>query len=99
MDDLNKAIDKFYEAYNGADDLRTLEEKEKDFNQNEFVASEAPVEWREKKETDWRSFPIQQQFYTLKCVAFTTAKLALINFWLKTKEFLLFSLISLSNYN
>lgn len=96
--DLNKAIEQFYEDYKGAEDLRSDVEKAKDFNQREFVASEAPVEWKEKKGTDWRSFPTLQQFYTLKCVAFTTAKLALINFWLKTKEFLLFSPNSIYKY-
>lgn len=98
MDTLDQAINKFYEDYNGAEDLRSEEEKAKDFNQTEFVVSEAPVEWKEKGENDWRSFPIQQQFFTLKCVAFTTAKLALINFWLKTKEFLLFSPNSIYKY-
>lgn len=98
MDDLNKAIDNFYESYKGAEDLRTLEQKMKDFNQNEFVTSANEVEWKEKNENSWRSFPTLQQFYTLKCVAFTTAKLALINFWLKTKEFLLFSPNSIYKY-
>lgn len=97
-EELNKAIQKFYDEYNGAEDLRSPEEKERDFMQSEFVAEAAPVEWKEKKETDWRSFPIQQQFFTLKCVAFTIAKLALINFWLKTKEFLLFSPNSIYKY-
>lgn len=98
MDKLNVAIDKFYEDYNGAEDLRTPEAKAKDFNQVEIVASANPVDWKEKKDTDWRSFPTLQQFYTLKCVAFTVAKLALINFWLKTKEFLLFSPNSIYDY-
>ncbi len=98
MDELEIAIDKFYENYKGAEDLRTPEEKAKDFNQKEFVASANPIDWREKKDTDWRSFPTLQQFYTLKCVAFTTAKLAMINFWLKTKEFLYFSPNSIYDY-
>lgn len=98
MDELEQAINKFYENYNGAEDLRTEEEKEKDYLQTEFVAEANPVEWKEKKEADWRVFPIQQQFFTSKCVAFTTAKLATINYWLKTKEFLLFSPNSIYKY-
>lgn len=97
-DELYIAINKFYENYKGASDLRTPAEKAKDFLQTEFVASAAPVEWKEKKEADWRSFPIQQQFFTSKCVAFTTAKLALINYWLKTKENLLFSPNTIYDY-
>lgn len=96
--ELNKAIEQFYDDYKGAEDLRSPEEKIKDFNQNEFVTSANPVEWKEKKESELRSFPTLQQFYTLKCVAFTTAKVALINFWLKTKEFLLFSANSIYKY-
>jgi len=98
MDELKKQIDNFYENYNGASDLRSEEEKAKDFNQSEFVASANPVEWKEKQPQDWRSFPVLNQFYTSKCVAFTTAKLALINFWLKTKEFILFSPNSIYDY-
>lgn len=95
---LEKQIDLFYENYNGAEDLRSDEEKALDYNQKEFVASANPVMWVEKKLEDWRSFPVMNQFYTYKCVAFTTAKLALINFWLKTKEFLMFSPNSIYDY-
>ncbi len=96
--DLQKEIEKFYENYNGAEDLRTDEEKAKDFLQTEFVASAAPVDWKRKKKSEFRGFPELNQFFTFKCVAFTTAKLALINFWLKTKEFLLFSPNSIYDY-
>lgn len=89
--ELNKQIDKFYENYQGASDDRTPEEKAEDISQEEFVASANPVDWREKKDSDWRSFPTLNQFFTFKCVAFTTAKLAMINFWLKTQVFLHFS--------
>ena len=97
-DQLENGIDKFYETYNGAADLRPDEEKVKDYSQTEFVASAAPVNWIEKKPHEWRSFPVLNQFFTLKCVAFTTAKLALINFWLKTKETILFSPNSIYDY-
>lgn len=96
--ELNQGIDKFYEDYKGAEDLRTDAEKAKDYVQTEFVASAAPINWVEKKPHEWRSFPVLNQFFTFKCVAFTTAKLALINFWLKTKEFLLFSPNTIYDY-
>ncbi len=95
---LEKEIEKFYENYNGASDLRSEEEKAKDFKQEEFVASANEVIWLEKKPSEFRTFPVLNQFFTSKCVAFTVAKLALINFWLKTKEFLLFSPNSIYNY-
>lgn len=98
MDNLTKEIDNFYENYQGASDQRSEEEKDFDYNQTEFVAESNPVEWKEKKENDWRSFPMLNQFYTFKCVAFTLAKIALINFWLKTKEFLKFSPNSIYDY-
>jgi len=98
MNDLNKEIDNFYENYQGAEDNRTDVQKARDYNQKEFVASANPVNWTEKKPEDWRSFPVLNQFFTYKCVAFTTAKLALINFWLKTKEFLKFSPNSIYDY-
>jgi hypothetical protein len=98
MHNLTNEIDKFYDNYNGASDLRTPEEKAKDFSQEEFVASANPVNWQEKQDKDWRVFPVLNQFYTLKCVAFTTAKLAMINFWLKTKEYLHFSPNSIYDY-
>lgn len=96
--DLNIGIDSFYDNYQGASDFRTPEEKAKDYNQEEFVASANVVNWIQKKKIDFRSFPELNQFFSLKCVAFTTAKLALINFWLKTKEFLLFSPNSIYDY-
>lgn len=95
---LTQEIDKFYESYHGAEDLRTQEEKNRDWNQSEFVASANPINWVEKKEQDWRSFPVLNQFFTYKCVAFTTAKLALINYWLKTKELLKFSPNTIYDY-
>jgi len=98
MENLTQEIEKFYDNYQGAEDLRSPEEKAKDWMQTEFVTEAAPVNWVEKKPEDWRSFPILNQFFTSKCVAFTTAKIALINFWLKTKEFLKFSPNSIYDY-
>lgn len=95
---LDKEIEKFYESYNGAEDLRTEEEKAKDFLQTEFVASANEVIWLKKKKSEFRTFPVLNQFFTYKCVAFTTAKLAMINFWLKTKEIIFFSPNSIYDY-
>jgi len=96
--DLKNGIEQFYDNYEGASDLRTEAEKAKDFNQEEFVAGISPIDWTEKAPDQWRSFPELNQFYTLKCVAFTTAKLALISLWLKTKETLKFSPNSIYKY-
>ena len=97
-EDLKNGIEQFYENYKGAFDLRTDEEKAKDFNQEEFVAGISPIDWIEKSPEKWRSFPVLNQFYTLKCVSFTIAKLALISLWLKTKEMLKFSPNSIYKY-
>jgi len=97
-ENLDNGIDKFYEGYQGAADLRTEEEKSKDISQTEFVASANEVVWLKKKKDEFRAFPELNQFFTFKCVAFTIAKLALINFWLKTKEFILFSPNSIYDY-
>jgi len=64
---LQEGIEQFYDNYNGASDLRTEEEKAKDFNQEEFVAGISPIDWIEKSPEKWRSFPELNQFYTLKC--------------------------------
>lgn len=89
--ELSNQIDKFYENYKGANDLRSEEDKAKDINQAEFVASATTIDWVKKRTNEFRSFPELNQFFTYECVAFTTAKLALINFWLKTREILKFS--------
>ena len=96
--ELNTGIDKFFEGYQGASDLRSEIDKEKDYSQIEFVASASPVNWVGKQLHEWRSFPTLNQFFTFKCVAFTVAKLAIINFWLKTKEIIIFSPNSIYDY-
>ena len=95
---LKNEIERFYENYQGAEDNRTDAEKLRDYNQEEIVASAMPVSWEHKTPVDFRSFPELNQLYTGKCVAFTTSKLALINFWLKTKEMLKFSPNSIYTY-
>ena len=64
-------------------DNRTEEQKLKDFNIKEFVASVAVVDWKEKPETAWRKFPDQEQDGSGSCVAQTTKKLAGILVWLR----------------
>ena len=96
--ELEKALEKFYEGYQGAEDRRTPVEKAKDYSQEEFVVSAAPINWIEKKPDEFRTFPVLNQFFTFKCVAFTIAKEALINFWLKTKELMFFSPNSIYDY-
>ena len=77
-------MDDFYKNYHGAFDDRSDEQKQKDYEQKELVASINEVKWVNKKKSEFRSFPEMNQNFTNKCVAFTTAKLAGISYWLKT---------------
>lgn len=79
------------EIYNGAFDNRPIEKQQKDWYQEELVAQTNPVNWVVKKRNEFRSFPVMNQNYTNKCVAFTLRKLAMINYFLKTGELLDFS--------
>lgn len=54
-------------------DLRTAEEKTKDYRHEE-IASASPFEWREYAESDWPKYPIFNQEQDGTCVAQTTAK-------------------------
>lgn len=83
--------EEFFKNYQGAFDNRTPEQKEKDFNQKEIVASVAAVNWIKKKKSQFRSFPSLNQNYTNKCVAFTLRKIAGILYFLKTGVFFDFS--------
>ena len=56
-------------------DSRPESEKEKDYRLEEIVASVAPVEWIEKKESEWRKFPIFDQNGSGSCVAQTARKM------------------------
>jgi hypothetical protein len=72
-------------------DNRPESEKIKDFHFKEFVASAAPVEWKEKPESEWRKFPDLNQGISNSCVMATIDKLGLVMLWLKEKTFVLFS--------
>lgn len=69
---------------NGAlPDARPEEERAKDFQFEEMVASVSPVNWTEKPPISWRKFPIFAQNGSGSCVAQTLAKLLGILYWLK----------------
>ncbi len=72
-------------------DTRSNEEKEKDYQFKEVVASTAPVIWVEKLQKNWRKFPIFDQDGSGSCVAQTMAKLLGIMYWVKNKVYVHFS--------
>lgn len=72
-------------------DDRPEVEKMKDVNIKEVVSSVAVVEWKEKKDGDWRKFPVLNQGYSNSCVMATVSKLGGVMLWLKEKTFVLFS--------
>lgn len=55
-------------------DTRTPEEQAKDWQQKEVVAAGATVQWSEKPQSQWRSFPIFQQDGSGSCVMQTQCK-------------------------
>jgi len=72
-------------------DERPIEEKEKDYRFEEIVATADQVDWREKKESEYRKFPIFNQDGSGSCVAQTAAKLLGILYWLKNQAYVHFS--------
>lgn len=68
-------------------DERTEEEKRSDYNFSELVSAPAPVVWKEKKPTEWRSFPIFDQGSSGSCVAQTLKKMLGVRVWLDTNVF------------
>ena len=72
-------------------DNRPERDKIKDFFFNEIVSSAAPVEWVEKKESEWRKFPDQDQNGSGSCVMQTIRKLAGVLLYLKEKTYVSFS--------
>lgn len=79
-------------TYNGAQiDIRSPQEKEKDFKLEELVASTLQPVWQTKAEKDWRTFPIFDQNQTDQCVAFSITKLMGIDLYKKEGEFVNFS--------
>lgn len=59
--------------------------------QSEAVGQIGIAEFRNKKRSEWRTFVQQFQNTTSACVAFTTAKIALILYFLKTNRIVKFS--------
>jgi len=72
-------------------DTRTEEQKQKDYNIKEIVASVAVVDWKEKPESEWRKFPDQNQGASGSCVMFSLKKIASVLLWLKEKTYVPFS--------
>jgi len=69
------------------DDLRTQEEKLKDYRFEELVSAPI-VEWKEKPPENWRKFPIRNQSRSGSCVAFSKAKELGIHNFLEEGEFI-----------
>lgn len=72
-------------------DDRSADEKLKDYKFEELVSTAAPVVWREKKASEWRSFPIFDQNGSGSCVAQTIRKMLGIYIHGKTGQFLALS--------
>ncbi len=69
------------------DEDRSAEEMRQDYFFEELVSGPAPVSWREKKLTEWRSFPIYDQNGSGSCVAQTLRKMLGIYVHTKTGKF------------
>jgi hypothetical protein len=65
-------------------DTRTPEEKAKDYRFGEIVSAVEPVVWEEKKQSQWRKFPIFDQDGSGSCVAQTLRKQYGVYMWLRT---------------
>lgn len=72
-------------------DDRPSVDRQKDYHLGEIVASVNPVDWIEKKEADWRKFPIFSQNGSGSCVAQTMAKLLGVLLYLKEGKYVHFS--------
>ena len=72
-------------------DDRPQEEMEKDYLFDEIVAATNPVHWREKPQSQWRSFPIYDQDGSGSCVAQAVTKTLGILYWLRNKSYVHFS--------
>lgn len=72
-------------------DTRPIEKKNKDYQFSEIVASTNPVIWQTKSESEWRIFPIFNQFDTNMCVSFTVAKQLGIQSFINEGEYIDFS--------
>ena len=67
-------------------DLRSDEERQKDFRFEEIVATATPVTWISKPREKWRSFPEQDQHKTFSCVAQSIKKMMGVWYTLKNPD-------------
>lgn len=72
-------------------DTRSDKEKVRDYKFEEIVAAVNPVNWMEKPQSQWRTFPIFNQDGSGSCVAQTMAKLLGILYWIKNQIYVHFS--------
>lgn len=72
-------------------DTRSDEERARDFNLVEIVASAAPVNWVKKTHDEFRSFAKRFQKNSGSCVAQTMAKILGVMLWLRQGGFVVFS--------
>ncbi len=59
--------------YLGAVDNQTPEQKQKNYSFKEVVATASVVDWKEKPQSEWRSFPLRYQDGSGSCVCMTYA--------------------------
>lgn len=69
-------------------DVRPQEEKDKDYTFAEVVASVSPVNWIEKKQSEFRSFKSRFQSISGSCVAQTMAKIMGIMVFIREQVFI-----------
>lgn len=72
-------------------DVRSDDEKDKDYLFEELVTTAAPVNWEEKEWRDIRQFPVFDQDGSGSCVAQTAAKQLGIIYWLRNNVYVHFS--------
>lgn len=81
-----------FDIYQGVHlDDRSEEAKQQDYDIREVVATTAKPNWAEKKQSEWRKFPIYNQDGSGSCVAQTLAKMKGIKYWLLNKIYIHFS--------
>ena len=69
------------------EDLRSAEEKKKDYLHKEVSEGPRSVEWVEKKPEEWRKFPIRDQKSSYSCVGQSIAKLLGIENYVEENKF------------
>jgi len=74
--------------FGALDDTRSEEERAKDFQFSEIVATADPVDWKEKSTDQWRKFPIMSQDGSGSCVAQSGAKMVAVLQYLRDGEYI-----------